>query len=161
MLVTHDLAPVFDTNSRVLILGTMPSPKSKASGFYYSHPQNRFWPVLGQVFGEEVPKDKEGRAAFALRHGIALWDVIAQCEITGAQDATIRQATANDLGIILRSAPIKAIFVTGKTAEKWYNKLLLPVTGIQAIPLPSSSPANCAVSTQRIVQAYSQILEFL
>ncbi len=160
MLVNHSIEPVFDSESRVLILGTMPSPQSRATGFYYGHPQNRFWKLLAELFGEQIPKDKEEKTEFLLRHHIALWDVLAQCEISGAQDATIKAPLANDLSVILENAPIRAIFCTGKTAAKWYDKLIYPKTGIPCIPLPSSSPANCAVSMDRMLQAYHRILQY-
>ena len=159
--VQHELPPVFDENSRVLILGSLPSPRSRQIGFYYGHPQNRFWGVLSAVLGESIPTDPAGKRQFLLEHHIALWDVIASCEIVGAQDASIRNVTANDLSVILRAAPVRTIFTTGKTAAKWYNKLLLPQTGIQAVVLPSPSPANCAVSAEQLVAAYRQIADAL
>lgn len=161
MTVTHPLPPIYDAHSRVLILGTMPSPRSRAEGFYYAHPQNRFWRVLGQVLGRPFPPDNAGRIRLLLASGIALWDVLAQCQIDGAQDASIRAPVANDLSLILQAAPIRAIFTTGKTAEKWYQKLLLPQTGMPAILLPSSSPANCAVPMEKMVESYSRILDYL
>lgn len=161
MLVNHSIEPVFDAESRVLILGTMPSPQSRAVGFYYGHPQNRFWKVLAMLFDEPVPIGTPERIAFLRRHHIALWDVLAQCEITGAQDATIKSPVANDISAILKAAPVRAIFATGKTAEKWYKKLILPQTGMPVVGLPSTSPANCAVSMERMLQEYSKILQYI
>ena len=161
MEIIHPLKPVFDADSRVLILGTMPSPRSREVGFYYGHPQNRFWKVMAQLFNEALPTDTEERTAFLKRHHIALWDVLQQCEITGAQDSSIRNPVANDLSQILDHAPIRAIFATGKTAGKWYTKLIQPQTGIPITILPSTSPANCAVSMEGLLQEYGIIRKYL
>ena len=161
MEIVHPIPPVFDADSRILILGTMPSPRSREVGFYYGHPQNRFWKVMAQLFEEPIPASTENRTAFLHRHHIALWDVLERCEIDGAQDSSIRNPVANDLTKILEAAPIGAIFATGKTAAKWYTRLIEPQTGMPVIPLPSTSPANCAVSLEALVQAYSVILPYL
>lgn len=161
MEIVHPIAPVFDSDSRVLILGTMPSPRSREVGFYYGHPQNRFWKVLAQVLEEPVPMSTEERTAFLHRHGIALWDVLERCEITGAQDSSIRNPVANDLSNILEHTAIRAIFTTGKAAAKWYTKLLQPQTGMAAISLPSTSPANCAVPFDVLVREYGIIRQYL
>ena len=112
-VVSHRIAPVFDARSRVLVLGTMPSPASRARGFYYGHPQNRFWKVLGALFDEPEPLGTDARKAFLLAHGIALWDVLASCEIVGASDASISRAVPNDLRLIADAARIEAVFTTG------------------------------------------------
>lgn len=157
--VLHELAPVFDKQSRVLFLGTIPSPKSREKGFYYAHPQNRFWPVLAAVFGEEVPMTTEERRNFALSHGIALWDVLASCTIRGADDQSIKDPVANDLSIILNHADIRAIFTTGKKAAALYKKYCLPQTKREAIELPSTSPANCRYYTlERLCDVYRSAL---
>lgn len=161
MFITHPLAPIWDASSRVLVLGTMPSPRSRAANFYYAHPQNRFWPVLAKVLHTDIPATTAERTAFLLTHHIALWDVLASCEIEGASDASIRHATPNDIGCILAGAPIQAVFTTGKAAEKWYQRLLAADMPLQAIALPSPSPANCAVPFEKLVQAYSIIKEYL
>ena len=152
--VVHPLEPVWDENSRVLILGTMPSPRSREEGFYYGHPRNRFWPVLAAVFGEETPQGTAERREFCLRHGIALWDVLASCAIEGADDASIRQAVANPIGELLDRAPIERIYTTGKKAFDLYRRLCLPHTGVEAVSLPSTSPANCACSFEKLRAAY-------
>ena len=152
--VIHPLEPGWDEHSRILILGTMPSPKSREAGFYYGHPRNRFWPVLAAVFGEEVPMGTEARKAFCLRHGIALWDVLASCEIHGADDASIRAPVANPIGELLERAPITGVFTTGKKAFDLYQKLCYPETHVAAVSLPSTSPANCACSTEKLINAY-------
>lgn len=159
--IIHPLAPVFDAESRILILGTMPSPRSREAGYYYAHPQNRFWPVLGILFGEIPPSDREGRLSFALRHHIALWDVLASCEIEGASDSSIRNPVPNDICFLLQNAPIRAVFTTGNTAARLYRKYILPACGVEAITLPSTSPANCRIRTEQLAESYRQILPFL
>lgn len=152
--IIHPLAPVFDADSRVLILGTMPSPKSRTAGFYYAHPQNRFWRVLSAVYQEPLPESKEEKQRFVLRHGIALWDVVKECDITGASDASIRNPVANDIVGLITKTQIKAIFTTGTTADRLYRVLLEKSTGMPAVRLPSPSPANCAVSLASLVDSY-------
>ena len=159
--IIHSIEPVFDAESRVLILGTMPSPKSREVQFYYGHPQNRFWRVLAAVLGEEVPQSVPEKKAMLLRHRIALWDVLAECEITGASDSSIRNPVANDLSVILDHAPVQAVFTTGATAWKLYTRLQKPHTGIEAVRLPSTSPANCAVKVEALTEAYKAILPWL
>lgn len=159
--IIHSIEPVFDAESRVLILGTMPSPKSREVQFYYGHPQNRFWWVLAAVLGEEVPRSVPEKKAMLLRHRIALWDVLAECEITGASDSSIRNPVANDLSVILDHAPVQAVFTTGATAWKLYTRLQKPHTGIEAVRLPSTSPANCAVKMEALTEAYKAILPWL
>ena len=145
MFVTHAFEPVYDSRSTMLILGTMPSPQSIKHGFYYSHPQNRFWPLLAALYEEALPCTPEEKRAFALRHGIALWDVLACCEIKGAADSTIRHPVANDFTPVLQAAPIRRIFTTGKTAFSLYHKHVEPRLKREAIYLPSTSPANQAL----------------
>lgn len=159
--IIHSIEPVFDAESRVLILGTMPSPKSREVQFYYGHPQNRFWRVLAAVLGEEVPQSVPEKKAMLLQHRIALWDVLAECEITGASDSSIRNPVANDLSVILDHAPVQAVFTTGATAWKLYTRLQKPHTGIEAVRLPSTSPANCAVKMEALTEAYKAILPWL
>lgn len=159
--IIHSIEPVFDAESRVLILGTMPSPKSREVQFYYGHPQNRFWRVLAAVLGEEVPQSVPEKKAMLLRHRIALWDVLAECEITGASDSSIRNPVANDLSVVLDHAPVQAVFTTGATAWKLYTRLQKPHTGIEAVRLPSTSPANCAVKMEALTEAYKAILPWL
>lgn len=159
--VVHEFEPVWNEQSRVLILGTMPSPKSREQGFYYGHPRNRFWPVLSQILGEECPGTAEGRRGMALRHGIAVWDVLASCEIRGADDTSIRNPQPNDMGVILDHAPIQAVFTTGTKAWSLYRKYCMAETGMEPILLPSPSPANCRISTEELVRAYARILDYL
>lgn len=159
--IIHAFDPVFDSESRILILGTMPSPKSRELGFYYSHPRNRFWPVLAKIFGEDVPETPEKKADFCLLHKIALWDVLRECDIEGASDSSIKNAVPNDLSVILNSADIKAVFTTGATAARLYKKYLEQETGIAAIPLPSTSPANAKTGVEKLIENYKIILEYL
>ncbi|MDO4493443.1 MAG: DNA-deoxyinosine glycosylase [Clostridia bacterium] len=157
--IVHTIDPVFDANSRVLILGTMPSPKSREAGFYYMHPQNRFWPALAGVFGEPVPMGREERRAFALRHGIALWDVLQSCDIEGASDASIANAVPNDIAGLLEKTHIARVFTTGATAFKYYKKFAEPQTGVSAVPLPSPSAANARMRLDALIAAYRAVAE--
>jgi hypoxanthine-DNA glycosylase len=152
------IPPVYNAESRILLLGTMPSPASREAGFYYMHKQNRFWPVLAAVFGEAVPDGIDERRRFALRHGIALWDVLESCDISGAQDSSIHNAKANDLAGLLPKTSIKHIFCTGEKAYTLYQKLCAPLTGIDAVRLPSTSPANAKINMAELVASYRTIL---
>lgn len=157
-MIVHPIPPLFDENSKVLILGSFPSVKSREAAFFYGHPQNRFWAVAAEVLGCKKPETVEEKRKMALSNGIAMWDVIASCEIEGSADSTIRNVTANDLSVILNNSKVDRIFVNGKTAEKYYNKYTLPKTGIKAVCLPSTSPANAAWSLERLVEAWKIIL---
>lgn len=159
--ITHAFDPVFDPESRILILGTMPSPKSREFGFYYSHPRNRFWPVLAKIFGEEVPKTPDERKNFALRNKIALWDVLKECDIEGASDSSIKNAVPNDISIIFEKADIKAVFTTGTTAARLYKKFIEPESKIPAIALPSTSPANAKIGVEELAEEYKIIFEYV
>lgn len=152
--VTHPFEPVFDERSQVLVLGTMPSPRSREEGFYYAHPRNRFWRVLAQLFDEPLARTNKERTDQLLRHHIALWDVLASCRIEGARDASIRDAVPNDLARIVRAAPIKAVFCTGAAAAQAYRRHGEPETGIACVQLPSTSPANAAMGLDALVDAY-------
>ena len=153
----HTIPPVYDQNSKILILGSFPSVQSRKSCFFYGHPQNRFWKILSAVFEDVLPKTVEEKRAFLLRHGIALWDVIASCEIEGSSDQSIRNAQPNDLSKILNTADIRAIYTNGGTATKLYARHIFPKFGRAAIALPSSSPANAAWSQERLNAAWMQI----
>lgn len=159
--VTHDFEPIFNKESRILMLGTMPSPKSREVGFYYGHPRNRFWKVVSDVCGEALPETKEEKIAFALLNKIAVWDVLAGCEIKGAEDASIRNPVANDMNLILQHADIRAVFATGQKAAQLYKKHCQPLTGMEIITLPSTSPANCSVSYEKLFEAYEMILKYI
>ncbi len=157
-MIVHPFPPLFDCESRILILGSFPSVKSREQNFFYGHPQNRFWRVTAAVFGSPVPVTIEEKKAFLHANRIALWDVIASCEITGSSDASIRNVTANDLSPILEGAPIGRIFTNGGTAHSLYMRYIYPVNGIAAVKLPSTSPANAAWSVERLTEAWRVIL---
>ena len=156
--ITHEIQPVFDSRSRVLLLGTMPSPASREQGFYYGHPQNRFWRVLAAIFDEPAPRAIEEKRDMLLRHHIALWDVLASCEIEGASDASIRDAQPNDLARIFDAADIRAVFATGTKAGELYRKLIEPTLGVPCTTLPSTSPANAKMKLADLVGAYGKAL---
>ena len=156
-MIIHPFSPLYNESSKILILGSFPSVKSREQMFFYGHPQNRFWKVVSAVFGCDVPVNIEEKRRFLLSNGIALWDVIASCEITGSSDSSIKNVTANDISIILKSAEICRIFVNGKTAEKYYNKYIKKSIGIDAVCLPSTSPANAAWSLKRLIEAWKII----
>jgi hypoxanthine-DNA glycosylase len=138
----------------------MPSPQSIKHGFYYSHPQNRFWPLMAALYEEPVPSSPDEKRSFALRHGIALWDVLASCDIKGAADSTIRSPIPNDFTPILQTAPIKQIFTTGKTAFTLFQKLVAPHLKREAIYLPSTSPANQALFPwEKLLATWRELLQ--
>lgn len=161
MKVNHILKPIYDENSRILILGTMPSPKSREVGFYYGHPQNRFWKVLSEILNEKFPETKEEKTKLVLKHNIAIWDVLESCEIEGASDSTIKNPKPNNLNQIIKKSQIKTIFVNGKKAESLYNKLCEKDTKIPCIYLPSTSPANCMIDYQTLKEKYKIINQYL
>ncbi len=155
--IVHPIAPLYDKNSKILILGSFPSQKSREQMFFYGHPQNRFWKVLAKIFESETPKTVEEKRKFILTNRLALWDVIASCDIIGSSDSSIKNVVPNDLSIILSLANIKQIFVNGKTAEKYYNKYIAKQIEQEAICLPSTSPANATWSLERLVDAWKII----
>ena len=156
-MIIHPIPPLFNAESETLILGSFPSVKSREAAFFYGHPQNRFWAVIAAVYGKEKPLTVEDKKELILSNKLALWDVIAQCEIEGSADSSISDVTANDLSIILENSNVKRIFVNGKTAEKYYKKYTYPKTGIKAICLPSTSPANAAWSIEKLVEVWKTI----
>ena len=158
---TMSFAPVYSENSRALILGTWPSPKSREMAFYYGHPQNRFWPMMAALTGEPVParEDIEAKKGIILRHGLALWDTLESCTITGASDASIRDVVPNDIASLLAKAPIEAVLCNGATAHRIYTKYLLPVSGIPAVKLPSTSPANAACRPETLREVWGEALK--
>ena len=157
--IAHPIPPVYDGHARILILGSFPSVRSRAEGFFYGHPQNRFWPVLSRVLREPEPRSIPEKRALLLRNRIALWDVIRACEIEGSSDAGISRAEPNDLGAILSCADIRRIFVNGRTAERLYRRHLEGTLGRPCVWLPSTSPANAAWSLERLAAAWSAIRE--
>ena len=158
-MIIHPIQPVFDKDSKVLILGSFPSVRSREEGFFYGHPQNRFWKVTSRLFNEEIPLTTEEKKSFLLRSHIALWDVIGSCDIDGSSDSSIRNVTVNDISLILETADIQAIYLNGRKAYDLYKKYMLPATGREGICLPSTSPANAAWSTEKLIQSWSVIKE--
>lgn len=158
-MVMHPIAPIYDKHSIILILGSFPSVKSREEGFFYGHKQNRFWKVVSRVFEEEEPKTIEEKKALLLRNHIAVWDVIAGCDIEGSSDSTIKNVRPNDLSTILDNAQIKAIYVNGKTAEKYYKKYIEKSINRKAVCLPSTSPANAAWSIEKLLDTWRCIKE--
>ena len=158
-LVTSPLPAVFDRRSRVLILGTLPSPASRARGYHYGNPQNRFWRVLSALWDEEEPRDNEGRRSLLHRRHLALHDVLASARIAGASDASIQDPVPNDLAPILAATQIRAIFCTGQTAGRLYRTYLEPQVGMACTVLPSTSPANARWRLEDLVRAYAPVRE--
>ena len=156
-MLIHPIPPLFDNDSRILILGSFPSEKSREANFFYGHPQNRFWKVTSQVFRDELPVTIDEKKAFLIRNHIAVWDVIGSCEIEGSSDSSIRNVTVNDLSVILDTADIRAIFLNGKKAEQYYKKYIFPALKRDAVCLPSTSPANAAWSLDKLTDAWKVI----
>jgi len=153
----HSIEPIYDKNSRVLILGSFPSVKSREEGFFYGHPQNRFWKVLAEVFKKDVPTTIEEKKLLLIENNIAVWDVIKSCDIEGSSDSSIKNVVANDLSVILETADIKQIYVNGKKAEQMYKKYIFPQIKREVICLPSTSPANAAWSLEKLVEQWGKI----
>lgn len=158
MILTHPFRPIYDKQSRVLILGTFPSLKSRSNQFYYGHPQNLFWRLLATIFEEEVPMTIAQKEHFLHQHKIAIWDVIASCTITGSADSTISNVCVNDLVPLLSETNITSIFTTGKKATELYQKYCYPTTHISSIYLPSPSPANRAYGNFEVFQEAYQMI---
>ena len=159
--VTHPIPPLFDASSRILILGSFPSVKSREGLFFYHHPQNRFWKVLAGVLEEPVPGSIEEKKIFLLKHRIALWDVIASCTSEGSSDSTLKNVVPNDLSGILSAADISRIFCNGGASFQYYKKYQEPRTGRAAVRLPSTSPANAAWSLDRLIREWAAIRDSL
>ena len=159
MTVQHPIPPLYGPGSHTLILGSFPSVKSREGMFFYHHPQNRFWKVLAAVYGCAVPETIADKKALVLDHGLALWDVIAACDIEGSSDASIRGVVPNDLSPILAGAPIRRIFCNGAAAWKLYQKHQVARTGLSAVQLPSTSPANAAWNLPALVEAWQILRE--
>lgn len=157
----HSIPPIYSANSKILILGSFPSVKSREQEFFYGHPQNRFWRVMSAVLGCSLPSTTDEKREMLLSHNIALWDVISVCDITGSADSTIKNAVPNDISGILNNTRVEAIFLNGKTAEKYFNRYLRPTTELPAVTLPSTSPANAAFGFDTLVRKWSVIADSL
>ena len=155
--IDHPFGPLYNENSRVLILGSFPSVKSREQNFFYGHPQNRFWRVVSAVFGRPVPQSIGEKKALILENGLALWDSIASCEITGSADSDIRNARPNDIGLILKNCPVERIYCNGRKSHEIYRKYIEPEVGREAVCLPSTSPANAQWTAERLIEAWSVI----
>ena len=155
--LVHPIPPLFDAQSRVLILGSFPSVKSREAQFFYGHPQNRFWKLLALLFDEETPVTIEETRVLVLRHHLALWDTIRSCTVTGSSDSSICNVVPNDLRVILEHSCVDRIYCNGATSFRLYQKYILPQTGIPAQKLPSTSPANAAWSMERLYRAWEVI----
>ncbi|MBO5869161.1 MAG: DNA-deoxyinosine glycosylase [Clostridia bacterium] len=161
MTVIHPIPPLYNQDSRILILGSFPSVKSRESMFFYGHKQNRFWKVIAQILECDVPQDIPEKKNMLLSNKIAVWDVIGSCVISGSADSTITDAIPNDISPILNTADIKAIFTNGKKAHELYEKHIRQKVGIASMYLPSTSPANASFSFERLVSEWSLIKKFL
>ena len=157
--ILHPFGPLFGPNSRVLILGSFPSVKSREQNFFYGHPQNRFWKVIAALYGRDVPATIPEKKELILGNGLALWDSIASCVITGSSDASIREVRPNDLRIILDTSPIERIWCNGRKSFEMYEKYILPGLGREAGCLPSTSPANAQWSLEKLIAAWAVIKE--
>ncbi len=155
----HQIEPVYDKDSKILILGSFPSVRSREAGFFYGHPQNRFWKTVAAVFEEDVPATIEEKKKMLLRNGIALWDVVASCEIVGSSDSSIRNVRPNDIKKLIGETSISRIYVNGRTALKLYRKYLEEQLDMKAAVLPSTSPANAVYSLDRLVEEWRIIKE--
>lgn len=159
--VSHDFEPVFDENSKVLILGTFPSVKSRENQFYYGHPQNRFWKVIAGLTESEVPQTIEEKKKLLLEHGIAIWDVIESCDIIGSSDSSIKNVVPADIERVVSNSKIQNIYANGGTAKKLYEKYSQKKTGREIVGLPSTSPANAAYSLERLLECWQEVKKVL
>ena len=157
--IVHSFEPVYDKDSEILILGTLPSVKSRENNFYYGHKQNRFWKVMADLCGEPVPETIEEKKKMLLTHHIAIWDVVHSCDIVGSSDSSIKNVQPTDIGMILEKTNITRIYANGNKAGQLYKRYQFPVTGRKATGLPSTSPANAAWSLERLCEAWHVILE--
>lgn len=157
----HPIPPLYDRDSRLLILGSFPSVKSREAKFFYGHPQNRFWPLLARLLSEEPPQTIEAKKRLALAHHVALWDSIASCTVVGSSDSSVRNVKPNDLSDVLRGSRVTHIACNGALSYTMYMRYLFSATGIEAIRLPSTSPANAAFTMERLAEAWSVILPLI
>ena len=156
--IKHGFEPVFSDTSKILILGTLPSVKSRENNFYYGHPQNRFWKVLAAVYNAPVPQDIAQKKAFLLANNTAVWDVIAECDIIGSSDSSIKNVVPSDIAYLLEKAPIERIYANGGTAKRLYDKYQKDLCGREIIQLPSTSPANAAWDMEKLIKAWKAVL---
>lgn len=152
--IKHPFDPICDEKSRILILGSFPSVKSREQSFYYGHPRNRFWVMLSGIYGEKTPLSVDEKKAFLKEHGIALFDVIQSCEIVGSSDSSIKNARPNDIRSLVDGTSIEKIITNGRLAHKLYEKHIAENVAISEVCLPSTSPANAAFSLERLIEEW-------
>ena len=152
----HEFEPVYNEQSEILILGTFPSVKSREQGFFYGHPQNRFWKVIAGLTDSSVPNSVEEKKRLLLKNKIAVWDVIAKCDITGSSDSSIKNVIPADIAGIIQGSRIKRIYANGNMAKKLYDKYILPTLHMEIIGLPSTSPANATYSLEKLIQIWRE-----
>ena len=157
LTLEHTFPPEYDENSEILILGSFPSVKSREANFYYGHPKNRFWPLIADILGEDMPSSVEEKKTFLKRKCIALWDVIARCEIIGSSDSSIRNVEPNDINLILNSSKVGSVYTNGRKAFDLYNRYCLEKTEREAVLLPSTSPANAAFTYEKLREAWAAV----
>ena len=157
--ILHPFPPLFDSESRTLILGSFPSVKSREAMFFYGHPQNRFWRLIALLCHEDTPQTVEEKSSLILRHHLALWDSIRSCTITGSSDSSVRDVVPNDLRVIFDNSKTERVFCNGALSHKMYMKYIYPQTGVAAVKLPSTSPANAAYSLERLAESWRVIME--
>lgn len=157
--IIHPFPPLYDEHSEILILGSLPSIKSREQMFFYGHPQNRFWKVLSAVLGETLPATIEEKKQMLLRNHIALWDTIYSCDIIGSSDSSIRNVVPTDLNRILAESAVSRIYCNGKTSGKYFEKYQQKILGMEAQVLPSTSPANAAYSVEKLISVWAEALQ--
>lgn len=155
--IVHPIPPLYDENCKILILGSFPSVKSREAMFFYGHPQNRFWKLMAALFEEAYPQTIEEKKSLMLKRHIAMWDTIRSCTITGSSDSSIKDVVPNDLSVILDNSRVERIFCNGATSYRLYMKYIYPTTGVKAVKLPSTSPANAAFNLERLLTEWSMI----
>lgn len=156
--IVHPFGPLYDSRSKILILGSLPSVKSREQNFFYGHPKNRYWRLMAKLLEEAVPETIEDKKALVLNHRIAMWDTIYSCDIIGSSDSSIKNVVPTDLSKIIRDSEIMHVFCNGKTSGAYYQKYQEPLLGISAVVLPSTSPANASWSFERLFEAWSVVL---
>ena len=159
--IVHPIPPLYDENSRILILGSFPSVKSREANFFYGHPQNRFWPLMAVIFERPPFRSVEEKREFALSHGIAMWDVIYSCDIVGSSDSSIKNAVPSDLLSIKETGDLRTVITNGRTSGKMYDKYQKNELGMESLTLPSTSPANAAWSFERLFEEWKIVREIL
>ena len=159
--IIHPIEPVYNRDSKILVLGSFPSVKSREQGFFYGHPQNRFWRMIATILGVDIPETVEEKRVLLLEHNIALWDVIASCDIEGSSDSSIRNVVANDISRIIDFANIQCIICNGAKSYELYQKHLEPAISYKAVKLPSTSPANAAFTIDKLIDIWGkEILKY-